>query len=322
MLSQKRKKHEEKFNLKDLPQLLWKSVKMWNSNNPFRLGAVVAYYAVLSLPGLLVIIINSVGAFWGDEMVQGEIMDQFTEAMGPDAANSIIAMVENTENNEESLIATILGIGIMLFGASGVFYQLQISLNEIWNVKQDPNAGFWKVIKDRALSFGFIVVIAFLLLISFVISTGLSLFSQYLSELWMPGIVSIALILEFLFSTAVIALLFVLIFKFMPDVKIKWSACWLGGIITAVLFNIGKYAMSFYFGEADPGSVYGAAGSVVLILLWVSYSSLILYYGASFTRVYAEHYNYEIHPEAHGMIVIEKEIIIEKGSDLDESDNS
>lgn len=316
MMSKEKEKTAGNFRIKDLPQLLWKSVKLWNSNNPFRLGAVVAYYAVLSLPGLLVIIINSVGAFWGDEIVQGEIMEQFSEAIGPDAAGSIIAMVENTESKEESFVATILGIGVMLFGATGVFYQLQLSLNEIWNVRQDPKAGFWKVIKDRALSFGFIIVIAFLLLISFVISTGLSVFSQYLSDLWMPGIISIALVLEFLFSTAVIGVLFVLIFKFMPDVRIQWNACWLGGIITALLFNIGKYAMSFYFGETDPGSVYGAAGSVVLILLWVSYSSLILYYGASFTRVYAEHYNYEIHPEAHGMIVIEKEIVIEKGSDI------
>lgn len=308
---------EKRFKIKDLPKLLWEAVKSWNTNNPFRLGAVVAYYAVLSLPGLLVIIINSVGAFWGDEIVQGEMLNQFTVALGPDAAESIISMVENTQDEKKSLISTIIGIAVMIFGATGVFYQLQISMNEIWNVKQDPKAGFWKVIKDRSLSFGFIVVIAFLLLISFVITTALTVFSQYLSNVWIPGFVSIAIVLEFIFSTGVIALLFVLIFKFMPDVKLQWNACWLGGIITALLFNLGKYAMSFYFGESDPGSVYGAAGSIVLILLWVSYSSLILFYGASFTRVYAEHYNYKIHPQSHGMIVEEKEIIIEKGSEND-----
>lgn len=305
----------EGFKIKDLPKLLWEAVKSWNSNNPFRLGAVVAYYAVLSLPGLLVIIINSVGTFWGDEIVQGEILNQFTAAIGSDAAKSIISMVEETQDDKKSIISTILGIAVMVFGATGVFYQLQISMNEIWNVKQDPKAGFWKVIKDRMLSFGFIVVIAFLLLISFVISAGLSVFSQYLSGLWMPEFVSIALILEFILSTSVIGFLFILIFKFMPDVKIHWSACWLGGLITAILFNIGKFAMSFYFGASEPGSVYGAAGSIVLILLWVSYSSLILFYGAAFTRVYAEHYNYEIHPQAHGMIVVEEEIIVEKGSE-------
>src|SRR5690606_26156888 len=147
----------------------------------------VAYYAVLSLPGLLVIIINSVGAFWGDEIVQGEITNQFSDAIGADAAESIISMVETTQDEKKSLISTILGIGVMIFGATGVFYQLQISMNEIWSVKQDPKAGFWKVIKDRTLSFGFIVVIAFLLLISFVISTALSVFSQYLSNMWLPG---------------------------------------------------------------------------------------------------------------------------------------
>ncbi|WP_163377558.1 YihY/virulence factor BrkB family protein [Cyclobacterium sp. SYSU L10401] len=303
-----------KFRIAHLPGLFWKAAKIWNDNNPWRLGAVVAYYAVLSLPGLLIIIINTVGAFWGKEIVEGQITAEISEALGADAAQAVIAIVENTQKDGRTLFATILGIAVLIFGATGVFYQLQISMNEIWGVKTDPKAGFWKIIKDRALSLAFVMAIAFLLIISFVVSTALTLVSSHLARLWEPGYVAIAYVLEFVFSTVVLGGLFVLIFKFMPDMKVRWHSVWLGGFITAFLFNLGKILLSLYFGIAEPGSTYGAAGSVVLVLLWVSYSCLILFYGAAFTRVYAENYGPKLHPEDHAMIVENKEIIIEKGS--------
>jgi membrane protein len=294
---------------------------MWNENNPWRLGAVVAYYAVLSLPGLLVILINSVGAIWGTEIVQGQITEEISEAIGSDAAQSIAGIIENSQADDRTFFATLIGIGVLIFGATGVFYQLQISLNEVWNVKTDPTAGFWKIIKDRAISLAFVMVIAFLLIISFVVSTALSVFSSYLSNIWEPAYVLLAQLMEFAVSTTVLGFLFVLIFKFMPDVKIPWKSVWIGGFITAVLFNIGKFLLSFYFSKADPASTYGAAGSVVLILLWVSYSCLILFYGAAFTRIYAEQYGHKILPADFAVIVEEKEVVIEKGADVsDEND--
>ncbi|MCL6258208.1 YihY/virulence factor BrkB family protein [Aquiflexum sp. TKW24L] len=303
------------FKIKDLPMLLWDAAKLWNANNPWRLGAVVAYYAVLSMPGLLILIINAVGAFWGEEIVQGEITDQISEAIGPGAAESVVAIIENSSEDKRTVFATIMGIAILVFGATGVFYQLQISMNEIWSVKVDPDAGWWKLVKDRALSLAFVMVIAFLLLISFVVSTALTVLTRFLSRLWEPSYVYIAQFFELALSTFVIGLLFVLIFRFMPDMKIKWRSVWLGGFLTAILFNLGKILLSLYFGAADPGSTYGAAGSVVLILLWVSYSCLILFYGASFTRVYAEKYEDTVHPSDFAMKVVDKEIIVEKGNE-------
>ncbi|MCH6232866.1 YihY/virulence factor BrkB family protein [Cognataquiflexum rubidum] len=306
---------ENRFKIKDLPGLLWEAGKLWNKNNPWRLGAVVAYYAVLSLPGLLVVVISAVGAFWGQEIVQGEITGQISEAIGPSAAESIVSIIENSSKDNRTVFATVMGVSVLLFGATGVFYQLQISMNEIWSVKVDPDAGWWKIVKDRALSLAFVMVIAFLLLISFVVSTALTVLSRFLSRLWEPAYVYIAQFFEFALSTFVIGLLFVLIFRFMPDMKIKWRSVWLGGFMTAVLFNLGKFLLNIYFGAADPGSTYGAAGSVVLILLWVSYSCLILFYGAAFTRVYAEKYEHKVHPSDFAMKVVEKEIIVEKGNE-------
>lgn len=313
------------FKIKDFPQLLWEAAKIWNANNPWRLGAVVAYYAVLSLPGLLVIVINTVGAFWGTEIVEGEITEQISEAIGATAAESVVAIFENTQNDDRTVFATIVGIAILIFGSTGVFYQLQISMNEIWNVKVDPEASYWKILKDRALSLAFVMAISFLLIVSFVVSSALTFFMDYLSNLWQPAFATLAQLMDFILSTLIIGLLFVAIFKFMPDMKIPWRSVWMGGFLTALLFNLGKFLISVYFGKADPGSIYGAAGSVVLLLLWVSYSCLILYYGAAFCRAYAEKYEPKIHPEEYAMVVKEKEIVIEKGSDqagLDEREEN
>lgn len=307
--------HAEGFKIKHLPKLLLESAKLWNKNNPWRLGAVVAYFAVLSLPGLLIIVVNSVGSIWGTEMVEGQISDQISEAIGPDAAKSVVTIIESSRSDSKNILSTITGIAILVFGATGVFYHLQISMNEIWDVKVDPDAGIWKVIKDRALSLAFVMVIAFLLIVSFVVSTALAILSDFLSNLWEPAYVVLAQVLEFSVSTAILGFLFVLIFRFMPDMKIKWRSVWLGGFMTGVLFNLGKILLNFYFGTASPDSTYGAAGSVVLILLWVSYSCLILFYGAAFTRKYAERYEDHIAPTEHAMKTRKREVILEKGSE-------
>lgn len=303
--------------LADIPKIFVQAFKIWNANNPWRLGAVVAYYAVLSLPGLLVVVINSVGAIWGNELVQGEIHEQIEAALGSSAAQGIATIVENSQEDERTIFASIIGVGVLIFGATGVFYQLQISINEIWNVKVDPDAGFWKILRDRAVSLAFVMVIVFLLIISFVASTAISMMSSYLSNIWEPGWVIIAQIIEFTFSTALLGGLFVLIFKYMPDIKLPFATVWLGGIFTGLMFNIGKFLLSIYFSASDPASTYGAAGSVVLVLLWVSYSCLILFFGTAITRAFADHYHYELIPAKHAIIVEEKELVLKKGSEMD-----
>ena len=288
----------EKFKVKHLPTLLIDTYKAWDADQPFRLSAVIAYYAVLSLPGLLVIIINLVGAVWGVDIVQGQLTDEISRALGSDAAESIKTMIIETQSNGKSTVATIIGIGILIFGATGVFYHLQLSLNEIWQIKPNNDTGFFKMLLDRARSFAFILVIGFLLLISFMVTTAISALNNYIKSILPDVIVYIAFILDIIVSISIITVLFALLFKYLPDAKIKWKTVWIGSLITAILFVLGKFLMGLYFGEANPGSTYGAAGTIVLILLWVSYSCLILFFGAEFTWVYAKRYGLGIQASA------------------------
>ncbi|GAA4232615.1 hypothetical protein GCM10022291_07760 [Postechiella marina] len=288
----------DKFKIKDLPFLIYKTYKSWIADDPFRLSAIVAYYAVLSLPALLIIIINIVGSIWGVEIVQGQLTDEFSSALGSDAAESIEHIIAETRNSDKNLLSTIIGIGTLLFGATGVFYQLKVSLNEIWKISPNSDAKISKIVVDRALSFAFILVIGFLLLISFIITTGISALNSYIRKVLPDILIYIAYTLDFAVSVGIISILFALMFKYLPDAKIKWKTVWIGAILTAFLFVIGKLLLGIYFGQANPGSTYGAAGTIVLILLWVSYSSLILFFGAEFTYVYAECYEQSIEPKS------------------------
>jgi len=271
--------------------LLLDTYKAWRKAKPWRLSAVVAYYAVLSLPALLVIIINVVGAIWGVDIVQGRLTNEFAVALGPKAAQTIEGIVQDTLNPDKNLISTIIGVATLLFGATGVFYQLKISLNEIWRIEGSPGFDFGRLLKERAKSFAFILVIGFLLLISFIVTAAIAALNDYLKSLITEIAIYLAYAIDISSSIAIITLMFALMFKFLPDAKIKWRAVWFGAFITAVLFVIGKFLLGLYFGEANPASTYGAAGTIVLVLLWVSYSCLILFFGAQFTYVYAKAYN-------------------------------
>ena len=290
------------FSIKELPSLIKETYTSWMADDPFRLSAIVAYYTVLALPALLVIIINVIGAIWGVEIVQGQLTDEISAALGKDAASAIENIISETQNSESNFLSTVIGIGTLLFGATGVFYQLKISLNEIWKIKTNPNAKIWKIITDRALSFAFILVIGFLLLVSFIVTAAISALNSYIRDALPDVLLYIAYILDFVLSVGIISVLFALMFKYLPDAKIKWRTVWIGAILTAILFVVGKLLLGIYFGQADPGSTYGAAGSIVLILLWVSYSSLILFFGAEFTYIYAKRYGKGIEPKTIGII--------------------
>lgn len=283
--------YANRFKFKDFPHLFLETFKAWSKANPWRLSAVVAYYAVLSLPALLVIIINVVGSIWGVDIVEGRLTNEFSIALGPNAAETIQGIVEDTQNRDKNLVSTIIGIGTLLFGATGVFYQLKISLNEIWRIKGSPGFDFWKLLTERAKSFAFILVIGFLLLISFIITAAITALNDYLKSFISEAAVYLAYLVDIMSSLGIITVMFALMFKFLPDAKIKWRAVWFGAFITAILFVIGKFLLGLYFGEANPGSTYGAAGAIVLVLLWVSYSCMILFFGAQFTYTYAKKYN-------------------------------
>jgi len=284
------------FKLKHLPSLIIETGKAWYADEPFRLSAVVAYYSVISLPALVVVIINLVGFIWGYEIVQGQLTDEFTKALGQDAAAAIETIITETRQSDKNTLSTLFGIATIIFGASGVFYQLKMALNDIWKITPNPNAKIWKVVTDRILSFAFILVIGFLLLISFIVTAAISTLNSYIKEIFPDILVYIAYSLDFTLSVAIISVLFALMFRYLPDAKIKWKTVWIGAIITAILFVIGKSLLGFYFGQADPASTYGAAGIVVLVLLWVSYSSMILFFGAEFTYIYSKKYGEGIEP--------------------------
>jgi len=279
----------KKFSFDQAGTILKTTLKKWWNRDPFKESAIIAYYAIFSLPGLLVVVITIAGYFFGADAVSGKLHSQVAQAMGTDTADQVQSMVLLASKSKDSVWATMMGIAIILFGATGVFAQLQKLLNTIWEVKASTTkSGIWSFLKTRIFSFGLIVSIAFLLLISLVISSLLSAFSSWVIQHWSESLLIIFEIVNVIFSLAIIAVLFALMFKFLPDVKIKWHSVWIGAFVTSLLFVLGKSALGLYFGKADPGSGYGAAGSIILILLWTSYSSMIVFLGAEFTKVYSD----------------------------------
>ncbi len=286
-----------KINIRQIPQLLKTAFKEWFSKDPFKESAVIAYYAIFSLPGLLVVIISIAGYIFGKEAVHNQVAAQISGVFGEDTSVQIQEMIARASETKNSILATILGVITILAGATGVFAQFQKSLNIIWEVKADETkSGIWHLIRVRLFSFGLIISIAFILVVSLVISTVLASLGDWLAGNFSESLLIIIQVLNFILSIGVLAVLFALMFKFFPDAKIKWRHVWVGALVTAVLFELGKFGLSLYFGKADPSTGYGTAGSIVLILLWVSYSSMIVFYGAEFTRAFATLRDGEIQP--------------------------
>lgn len=288
---------ESKFKIKDIFPLLKQTFKEWMIAEPFDLAAVIAFYAIFSLPGLLLIVVTLAGLAFGPDAVQGRISDEITSMMGKEAGRGIENMVANAYRSENSLIATIIGIATVLFGATGVLVAMKRALNRVWEVRPDPEkTGIMKVVMDRVLSLGLILVVGFLMLISLVISTLISSFRDWILSILPDFLYYLFFVVNILISFGVIMLLFALLYKYLPDVKLKWRTVWTGAAVTALLFVAGKFVLSLYFGNAEPASTYGAAGSVILLLLWVSYSGLIFFFGAEFTKVYGERYHHPVRP--------------------------
>jgi membrane protein len=252
--------------------LLKSTWNSWMEREPFNNSVIIAYYTIFSLPGLLVIIVNIAGWFFGAEAVTHQISAQISGMVGHDTAKDIEAMIVKVNNTEGTVLSTILSIATLLFGATGVFYQLQQVLNKMWEVKPKPKGKFLKLVKDRLFSFGLILVVGFLLLVSLVLSAALSAVSNWVSGFISESLTVVFRILDIVVSIGVITLLFAAIFKFLPDAKIRWRDVWTGAILTSVLFVIAKYALGLYFGNTNPASAYGAAGTVILIMLWFSYA--------------------------------------------------
>ena len=286
------------LKIKDILIIFKTAFKEWYVKDPFRQSAIIAYYSIFSIPGLLVLVIAIAGYFFDRDIVNNNLIAQISETIGSEAALQIQEVLSKSTSEKSTTWGSIVGITILLIGATGVFVELQKTLNLIWNVKVKPQSSIWLIIKSRLFSFGLILAIAFLLTISLVISTALVAISNYIQFESSPFIMTIYGILNFIISLLIISALFAMIFKILPDAKIEWKHVWLGSLVTGILFTLGKMSLAYYFGKAEPESVYGAAGSIILILLWVSYSSMILFFGAEFTAAYAKKYSGIIAPTA------------------------
>jgi membrane protein len=298
-----------KTHIQKVFTVLKNAFKSWFDKDPFRESSVIAYYAIFSLPGLLVVVMTLAGYFFGREAVNNQVAAQFTSTMGSETAKQIQDMIIQASRLRNSLLATIIGIITILVGATGVFAEFQFALNAIWEVKLDKaKSGIWNIIRVRLFSFGLIISIAFLLIISLVVSALISAFGTWLTGHFSDSFLLVINLLNTGISVTILAVLFAIMFKILPDARIKWRHVWIGSFVTASLFEVGKYALGLYFGKANPGTGYGAAGSVILIILWVTYSSMIVLYGAEFTHAYATMFSGKVIPSE----IAKKEIPVKR----------
>jgi membrane protein len=276
-------------------RLLMQTFSDWYNDKAPELGAALAFYTALSIAPLLVIVLSVAALVFGQEAASGQILSQMREMVGEDGAKAISDMIQSANKPTQGTIATVLSVVTLLFGASGVFGQLQTSLNTIWRVQPKPGRGVWGMVRDRFASFAMVLGVAFLLLVSLIISAVLSAMGALLNQL-PDSLHWIAQGLNAGVSFLVVTLLFAMIFRILPDVRIAWRDVWLGAIVTAVLFVVGKTAIGLYIGHSAMASSYGVAGSFVVLLVWVYYSAQILYFGAEVTKVYANHFGSKIVP--------------------------
>lgn len=294
--------------------LIRRTAEEFHNDKAMKLSASLSYYTVFSLAPMLIVIITGAGLIFGREAVQGQVFAELNDLIGNKAAYQVEEIIRNIGESRDTYFANIIGIVALVIGATGVFTEIQDSINIIWGLKAKPKKGFVKMLINRLLSFSMIVAIAFLLLVSLVIEALLAAFSAKLKAYFPDITVYFFQAINFSASLGVTTLLFAIIFKVLPDAKIKWKDVIIGSLVTAVLFIFGKFLIGYYLGRSDLGSTYGAAGSVIVLLLWVYYSSIILFLGAEFTQVYAYRFGSRISPNGYAVWVEHKEIERREGT--------
>ncbi len=288
-------------------KLLKDTYTSWNLNDPWAKSAIIAYYALFSLPALLIITVHTAGVFFGKDAVQGRLTNEIGGMIGEDSADAIQVMLSNVALEDSSILFLIFGIGILIFGATGVFFQLQKALNDIWSVRAKKDT-FLDSLKRRATAFGVVMAIGLLMLIALIISSVINALGDFISYRYSELSAIVIQIVNFLVSQIIVTALFATIFTVLPDIKIRWKTNLIGAFVTALLFLAGKYLIGFYFATSEPASVYGAASSVVLILLWVYYTCLILFFGAEFTVNWALLKNVKVIPTKDATLSYKREM--------------
>lgn len=267
-------------------------------------SASLAYFTIFALPSLLIVIIAVAGSLLGKETISTEIYQQIGELAGKDSASQVQQMVEQANTSKSSFFAKVIALITLVIAATGVFTAIQNALNLMWDVKPKPKLNILKLIQDRILSFALIIGIAFLLLVSLVIHAGLVALIKFINI--EPATVALLQTSNFLIPLAVTILLFAIIYKFLPDARVKWRDVTAGAMVTGLLFTGGKFLVGLYLGQSDLGSAYGAAGTIIILLLWVYFSSILLFFGAEFTQVYARKYGRNIQPSEYAVRIQRK----------------
>jgi membrane protein len=281
---------------KSIWQFLKTTINEWVEAEPFQLAAALSYYTLFSLAPLLLIAIGVAGFVFGREAAQNQIVETLQGMIGQDSAKAVQEMIQaSNEKPKTGMLSTIIGFVALLFGAGGVVGQLQTSLNKMWEVTPKPGQGVWGFLRQRFFSFAMVLAIGFLLLVSLVVTAVLSSFTSMLTS-FLGDATFVAHAIDILVSFGFVTLLFALIYKYVPDVEIQWRDVWVGAALTSILFTLGKYLIGLYIGTSGVSSTFGAAGSLITILVWVYYSSLIFFLGAEFTRVYATQYGSGVAP--------------------------
>ena len=283
-------------------QLLKETGTAWDEDNVTRLAAALAYYTLLSIAPLIILAVAVAGLAFGEVSARDHISRELSSVVGVGAAGAIESISKNAHTPGTGVASVAVGLVVLLFGASGVFGELQSALNTVWDVTPKPGRGIWGIIKDRFFSFGLVVGVAFLLLVSLIVSAGLTWVGQAF-EHSLPGGAVVWQVLNFGISLAVVTALFAVMFKTLPDVFIRWRDVWVGAAVTAGLFTVGKFGLGIYLGSAGVSSAYGAAGSIVALVIWVYYSSQVVLIGAEFTEAYARRFGSRIRPDAHAVSV-------------------
>jgi membrane protein len=279
----------------------------FSRDNAFKLSASLSYYTVFALCPLLIIIISLAGFFFGKQAAQGQLYTQINDLVGSDVALQIQAIVTNIQNSHSSTIGAIVGTIILIIAATGVFTEMQDSINYIWSVKAKPKRDWLKFLSNRLLSFSLVIGMGFLLLVSLIMNWLIDLLSDRLVKMFPNDTLLLFQVVNTVMMLVVITGLFAVIFKILPDAKIVWRDALFGASVTALLFILGKFLISYYIGKANLGVTYGTAASIIIILAWVYYSAVILFYGAEFTKMYALQHGHGIRPKDTAVFIIKKE---------------
>jgi membrane protein len=305
---------QKKVTARGVWKLLTCAVRGFNDDKVFKLSAALAYYTVFSIGPMIIVIIFLAGIFYGREAIRGSIFTELDGLIGEKAALQVQEVIKGAVWSDKGPVAATLGIITLLIGATTVFAEIQDSINDIWGVKAKPKKGWIKMIMNRILSFSIVVTLGFIMLVSLVINGVIEALMNRLQERFPELTVVVLYVLNLLITIGVITCLFAIIFRVLPDARIKWKDVMIGAVVTSVLFLVGKFGITFYISSSDIGSTYGAAGSLVILLLWVYYSSIILYFGAEFTKAWATEYGTPIHPNEYAVWVKHIEVEEESGT--------